>query len=116
MENFSGILICCTNLLENLDEAAMRRFAFKIKFLPLTEEGKLRLYRKYFSPVKGLLTPELESRLSKVRNLCPGDIKAVWQRTCVMGRLESLPHMEIIAELEKEGGYKQRKNRVSMGF
>jgi len=116
MENFKGILICCTNLLENLDEAAMRRFAFKIKFLPLTNEGKLRLYRNYFSMVNGSLSPEEEIHLSKVRNLCPGDIKAVWQRTCIMGRLERLPHMEIIAELEKEVGYKQGGNKIAIGF
>ncbi|MDF7800025.1 AAA family ATPase [Pontiellaceae bacterium B1224] len=56
MENFKGILICCTNLLEHLDEAAMRRFAFKVKFLPLTNDGKVLLYRKYFSAAKGALT------------------------------------------------------------
>ena len=114
MENFSGILVCCTNLLENLDEAAMRRFAFKIKFLPLTDEGKQHLYRKYFSAVNGSLTLEQESRLSKVRNLCPGDIKAVWQRTRFMGN--ALLHAEVIQELEKEVGYKQGKSRGAMGF
>jgi len=119
MENFSGILICCTNLLENLDEAAMRRFAFKIKFLPLTNEGKLRLYRKYFSAIRGILSPELQSRLSKVRNLCPGDIKAVWQRVRMLGRLPrscGVPHMEIIAELEKEVSYKKENATRSIGF
>ena len=116
MENFSGILICCTNLLENLDEAAMRRFSFKIKFLPLTYEGKLRLYRNYFSTVKGSFTTEHKAALSKVQNLCPGDIKAVWQRMRMLGRRESLLHVKIIAELEKEVGYKRGKSRVAMGF
>ena len=113
MENFSGILICCTNLLENLDEAAMRRFAFKIKFLPLTEEGKLCLYRKYFSMVNGSLSPEEEIHLSKVRSLCPGDIKAVWQRTRFMGH--ALTHGEVIQELAKEVSYKKYSS-VPIGF
>jgi SpoVK/Ycf46/Vps4 family AAA+-type ATPase len=116
MENFSGILVCCTNLLENLDEAAMRRFAFKIKFLPLTNEGKLRLYRNYFQSLEESFSAELEARLSKVRNLCPGDIKAVWQRLRMLGRLESLPHATVIAELEKEVAYKRGGNKMVLGF
>jgi SpoVK/Ycf46/Vps4 family AAA+-type ATPase len=30
MERFAGIFICTTNLFEDLDEAALRRFTFKI--------------------------------------------------------------------------------------
>jgi SpoVK/Ycf46/Vps4 family AAA+-type ATPase len=36
MERFAGVFICTTNLFEDLDEAALRRFTFKIRFLPLT--------------------------------------------------------------------------------
>ena len=113
MENFSGILICCTNLLENLDEAAMRRFAFKIKFLPLTNEGKVRLYQKYFSSLTAPLSKEQQSRLVAIRNLCPGDIKAVWQRTQMLG---NSPSDEIISELEKEVSYKKGGNKSTIGF
>jgi SpoVK/Ycf46/Vps4 family AAA+-type ATPase len=43
MENHKGILICCTNLLEHLDQAVLRRFVWKIHFQPLTADGKLRV-------------------------------------------------------------------------
>jgi SpoVK/Ycf46/Vps4 family AAA+-type ATPase len=36
MERFAGVFICTTNLFEDLDEAALRRFTFKIRFHPLT--------------------------------------------------------------------------------
>jgi hypothetical protein len=36
MERYAGIFICTTNLLESLDQAALRRCTFKIKFMPLT--------------------------------------------------------------------------------
>ena len=36
MERYAGIFICTTNLFEELDEAALRRFTFKIRFRPLT--------------------------------------------------------------------------------
>ena len=114
MENFQGILICCTNLLDHLDEAAMRRFAFKIKFLPLTPDGILRLYRQYFASIKESLSPELEARLRNIRNLCPGDIKAVWQRTRFMG--DTLSHAEVIQELEREVGYKVGCSKAPIGF
>jgi SpoVK/Ycf46/Vps4 family AAA+-type ATPase len=35
MERFAGIFICTTNLFDDLDEAALRRFTFKIRFHPL---------------------------------------------------------------------------------
>jgi SpoVK/Ycf46/Vps4 family AAA+-type ATPase len=35
MERFAGVFICTTNLFEDLDEAALRRFTFKIRFHPL---------------------------------------------------------------------------------
>jgi SpoVK/Ycf46/Vps4 family AAA+-type ATPase len=36
MERFNGVFVCTTNLLDRLDQAALRRFTFKIKFKPLT--------------------------------------------------------------------------------
>jgi SpoVK/Ycf46/Vps4 family AAA+-type ATPase len=36
MERFNGIFVCTTNLLDRIDQAALRRFTFKIKFKPLT--------------------------------------------------------------------------------
>ena len=39
MERFAGIFICTTNLFDDLDEAALRRFTFKIRFHPLTADA-----------------------------------------------------------------------------
>ena len=36
MERYNGIFICTTNLLDRIDQAALRRFTFKIRFKPLT--------------------------------------------------------------------------------
>ena len=36
MERFDGIFICTTNLFDRIDQAALRRFTFKIQFKPLT--------------------------------------------------------------------------------
>src|SRR6185312_6636950 len=36
MERYNGIFICTTNLLDRIDQAALRRFTFKLKFKPLS--------------------------------------------------------------------------------
>ena len=95
-------------------DAAMRRFAFKIKFLPLTTDGSLRLYKKYFNPPKRSLTPEQKEALSKIHSLCPGDIKAVWQRTRFM--VDTPTHDELIHELQKEVSYKKGGSKTAIGF
>ena len=42
MERFNGIFVCTTNLLDRIDQAALRRFTFKIKFMPLTTPQRER--------------------------------------------------------------------------
>ncbi|MFM2053705.1 MAG: hypothetical protein RL456_1742, partial [Pseudomonadota bacterium] len=44
MERFGGVFICTTNLFEDLDEAALRRFTFKIRFMPLKAEQRVRMF------------------------------------------------------------------------
>ncbi len=70
MEAYSGVLVCCTNLLGTLDPAALRRFAFKVGFKPLSEEGRLALFKRYFPEVK--LTIETAERLARLDSLRRG--------------------------------------------
>ncbi|MEI7902257.1 MAG: ATP-binding protein [bacterium] len=114
MENHHGILVCCTNLLEDLDHAAMRRFAWKVRFMPLTDEGKVRLYKKYFPDPAGDLSGAMQGRLERIADLTPGDIKAVWQRHRLQAGLES-DHGLIVAALEEEAAYKNH-GRKQVGF
>jgi SpoVK/Ycf46/Vps4 family AAA+-type ATPase len=44
MERFAGIFICTTNLFDDLDEAALRRFTFKIRFHPLRPEQREQMF------------------------------------------------------------------------
>jgi hypothetical protein len=44
MERFPGIFIVATNLFTGLDQAALRRFTFKLEFLPLNMEQRLRMF------------------------------------------------------------------------
>jgi hypothetical protein len=113
MENFKGICICCTNLLDGLDEAALRRFTWKIKFLPLTVEGAETLFRKYFQP-SGRLAAEVKTSLRTIRDLAPGDFKTVWQRQQYSGTKPSA--LDAVKALMQEVSYKRTRSGKPIGF
>ena len=57
MERFAGIFICTTNLFEELDEAALRRFAFKIRFKPLSATQRESIWDWWESTASSRLSP-----------------------------------------------------------
>ena len=109
MEAFSGVLVCATNLLDILDPAALRRFAFKVGFKPLSEEGRLTLFKRYFPEVE--LTIETAERLARLDFLTPGDFKAVLMR---MRFFPAVDEKVLLIALEGECVYKERTK--SIGF
>jgi len=116
MENHRGVLICCTNLLDTLDKAALRRFAWKVEFRPLTKDGKVKLYRKYFEESVGdTLSAAQVRRLAGIPELTPGDIKAVWLKyRYVPGGIAD--HGKIIEAIEQEALYSDGKPGQKIGF
>jgi transitional endoplasmic reticulum ATPase len=114
MENFNGILICCTNFLNNLDKAAMRRFNWKVEFKSLTKDAKLTLYNKYFN-IQDHLTKAQQQKIMRIPDLTPGDYKSVWQKYRFADKI-SLSHDEIISVVEKEVQYKHPEKAVNIGF
>lgn len=80
MENFRGIFICSTNILKNIDTAAMRRFQKKITFGYLGKDAREKLFKSYFfDTIKGL-SEETICELEKLNNLTAGDFKNVFQQ------------------------------------
>ena len=85
MERFAGIFVCTTNLLDRLDQAALRRFTFKIKFRPLTTAQRERMFvTEALAGEAALLTPEMQSRLARLEQLCPGDFAAVKRQVDIL--------------------------------
>jgi len=115
MENFSGILICCTNLLEIFDTASMRRFNWKVRFSPVLQTMRVPLYEKYFLNNSSTLTPKQKKRLSNIEFLTPGHVKAVHQRR-IFSDSEIHDHDSIIDEVEKEASYMKIRSPKRMGF
>ena len=97
MERFAGLFICTTNLFEDLDEAALRRFAFKIRFKPLKPEQRERMFENETGSAP---TPEQRERLALLDHLAHGDFAAVRQQVEILG--DALQPDEFLSQLEVE--------------
>ena len=116
MERFAGIFICTTNLMDSIDQAALRRFTFKIRFKPLTAEQREAMF-----VVEALggdatrLDAAHATRLLKLDQLCPGDFAAVKRQVEILA--EVLEPEEFIAQLEAEHRIKPEVREArGMGF
>ncbi|PZQ54927.1 MAG: ATPase, partial [Variovorax paradoxus] len=116
MERFKGVFVCTTNLLDRLDQAALRRFTFKIRFMPLTAEQRERMFvTEALAGDAAALTPELRTRLARLAQLCPGDFAAVKRQTDILAATFS-PE-EFLDQLEAEHRIKPEVREArSMGF
>ncbi|MBV2209611.1 MAG: ATP-binding protein [Thermomonas sp.] len=78
MESFPGVFIASTNLMDGLDQAALRRFDLKVKFDFLRPDQAWELLRRHCAAL-GLATPaaEVQARISRLQRLTPGDFAAV---------------------------------------
>ncbi|MFH1532956.1 MAG: ATP-binding protein [Pseudomonadota bacterium] len=115
MENHRGILICCTNLLDRLDRASLRRFPWKIGFRPLTETGAKLVYRRYFDLADQAMEAWHQERLAVLEGLTFGDFHAV-QGRLRFRPLETLTHDGILDELERELRYRDEDRKRTLGF
>lgn len=85
MEAFTGIFICTTNLMEKLDPASLRRFAFKVKFDYLKAEQRWEMFKHELLRMGGELSDDtaLKNKVCCLTNLTPGDF-AVAARQCAL--------------------------------
>jgi len=116
MERFDGVFICTTNLLERLDQAALRRFTFKIQFKPLTPAQRQNMFvTEALEGDTAAMAAEHCNRLGALHVLCPGDFAAVKRQAEILG--ETMTADEFLDQLEAEHRIKPevRENRA-MGF
>jgi len=75
MEAFDGIFICTTNLMEKLDPASLRRFAFKVKFDPMTPDQIWAMFRRELVRFGGydVVDASWERQMRGLNSLTPGD-------------------------------------------
>ena len=116
MERFGGVFICTTNLFEDLDEAALRRFTFKIEFKALKPaQRELMFVAEALSGQAQCLTAAQRTRLNRLSALAPGDFAAVKRQMDLLA--EELEPDDFLSQLEAEHRVKpQVREHRDMGF
>jgi len=116
MERFAGVFVCTTNLFDELDEAALRRFTFKIRFQPLTAAQRERMFVAEALGGDGAsLTAEQRLRLVALDQLVPGDFAAVQRQVEILA--EPFTPDEFLSQLEGEHRVKPEvRQRRGIGF
>ena len=116
MERFTGVFICTTNLFQELDEAALRRFTFKIQFKPLTAPQRERMFvAEALAGDASKFSAEQASRLMQLSALAHGDFASVKRQVDVLG--EVFEPDEFLSQLEAEHRVKPEvRQQRGMGF
>lgn len=107
MERYEGIFIAATNMMSQLDAAAMRRFDFKLQFRPLNRVQRLSLFaREALGGAEQVerIAPALVARLDALEMLTPGDFANVVRQRALLQ--ESLTPEEFLRRLIVECRYK----------
>lgn len=108
MESFSGIFIASTNLVDDLDQASLRRFDIKTKFGYLREDQAWILFVKLTEQL-GITVDKLsKNRISMLKVLTPGDYNVISRRNRLQPFTSSLEIVKVLEEeclLKEEGKF-----------
>jgi SpoVK/Ycf46/Vps4 family AAA+-type ATPase len=107
------VFIASTNLMDGLDQAALRRFDLKVKFGYLRPAQAWDLFEVHCESL-GLPAPDASARaaVERLATLTPGDFAAI-SRQHRFRPIGSVP--ELIAALEAECSIK-KDSRKAVGF
>src|SRR5690606_17759528 len=99
-----------------IDQAALRRFTFKIRFKPLTGAQREKMFvTEALAADATLLTPDIRARLAKLDQLCPGDFAAVKRQVDILAT--AFAAEEFLEQLEAEHRIKPEVREArSIGF
>jgi len=111
MENFDGLFICSTNLMDDLDQASLRRFAIKVEFDYLKPEQALRMLKQ---ECIGKPSARANQSIIAMRNLAPGDFAAVKKRLAILGQDATAD--VLITGLQEECALKNDQSTNHIGF
>ncbi len=117
IENFEGLLVATTNLLENIDPAFSRRFNYKIEFKKPNREQRVLLWEKML-PATAPYKEDIDVNVLAEYALTGGQINLVIKNTAYSVATQEEPCFglsDFIKEIEKEksGTFDSEK---SMGF
>lgn len=108
MESAEYPFVCTTNLMDNLDKAALRRFSFKVKYDFLTRAQVVTAFQDFFGQTIS------ENEVSDLVHLAPGDFTVVKKQADLLGITDK---NELISKLRNEQAVKKLPgDRGKIGF
>ena len=114
MENFEGVFIATTNLMDNLDKASLRRFDLKLEFEYLNPKQSWKMFKEFSKELK---LPKVKGRfkqeIQNLKQLTPGDFASVIRQN----RFKTIQNSkDFIARLSDEVKVKNIDVCTKMGF
>ncbi len=117
IENFKGMLIATTNLLENIDKAFSRRFNYKIEFKKPNESQRVELWDKML-PKDAPYSEDIDTKKLAKYSLTGGQINLIVKNTAYKVAVRENPIFtldDFIEEITKEQNVNFDSEK-SMGF
>jgi len=113
IENFEGVLIATTNLLETIDQAFSRRFDYKIEFAKPNFAQRVELW-KMMLPKNAEYEDGFDIKTLAKHNLTGGQIKVIVKNTALNVAVKELPIFTLkdfldVIEREKTGSFGESK-------
>ena len=114
MENFDGIFIATTNLMDNLDKASLRRFDLKLEFNYLKSEQAYKMFKEFSKELKlSKVSKVFKKEISALKQLTPGDFTAIIRQH----RFRTIKNnKDFIARLKDEVKVKDIDTSIKIGF
>ena len=116
MEKFNGIFVATTNLMDNIDKAALRRFDLKVEFKALNPAQRANLFKKECA----LLGLKCESRakesVERLECLTPGDFAAVKRQNKFSPIKDSMDFYARLCEEVKVKDLREMGANTGVGF
>jgi len=108
MEAFEGIFVCTTNLMEKLDQASLRRFAFKMKFDYLNANQRWAMFMQEYERLGGNEenVAAWENRVRDTAKLTPGDFAVAARQFSILNMPVTAQEMyrQLLEECRMKGG------------
>ncbi len=114
MENFEGIFIATTNLIDHLDKASLRRFDLKLEFKALSPKQLLEIFNSHASLLKiGEADENIAKRVKLLKEATPGDFATIMRQN----RFRKIKSTEdLLLRLKEEIAIKNMESSKTMGF
>ena len=108
MESAEYPFVCTTNLMDNIDKAALRRFSFKVKYDFLTPDQVITAFKDFFNQIIS------KNEIVDLTNLTPGDFVVIKKQADL---LDITDKSELLSKLRQEQLVKNlHPKRTKIGF